>query len=207
MKISFSLWGQTEPVLVRGAFENLRFAKLFFPGWKCVLYVEAGHPGIPAFRDAGFQIVEKPFKGGHEGLFWRYEAGADDVAIFRDLDKRINARDAAAVKEWLRSGLPFHVMRDVPHGNQCVPGGLWGCRPLETLPEFINHWPTKGAPGDDQVFLRHQLWPIMKKRGVLVHSVHPTHPPEWGEHDVWKFPKHPPLDPQVFGPYVGGIPT
>ena len=50
-----------------------------------------------------------------------------DVIVCRDLDSRINAREAAAVKEWREdSDLPIHSMRDNPGHGIGMVGASWG---------------------------------------------------------------------------------
>jgi hypothetical protein len=50
---------------------------------------------------------------------WRFLPLADplvDLVVFRDLDSYVLDREVAAVREWLNSSHPMHVMRD--HMNQ-----------------------------------------------------------------------------------------
>ena len=48
--------------------------------------------------------------------------------LSRDLDSRLSAREEAATREWLRSGLAVHAMRDHPLHTQPLMGGMWGAR-------------------------------------------------------------------------------
>ena len=63
------------------------------------------------------------------GMLWRFIPVLDpsvSVMVSRDLDSRITYREQAAVEEWLESGLAFHVMRDNPHHDTEILGGMWG---------------------------------------------------------------------------------
>jgi hypothetical protein len=49
-------------------------------------------------------------KGGIAGMFWRFLVAEDDAVdryIVRDSDSRLNAREAAAVAEWMAS--PYSI--------------------------------------------------------------------------------------------------
>ena len=48
--------------------------------------------------------------------------------LSRDLDSRLSAREEAATREWLHSGLAVHAMRDHPLHTQPLMGGMWGAR-------------------------------------------------------------------------------
>ena len=51
---------------------------------------------------------------------------------------RLTARDAAAVRDWMETGRPFHCVRDHPsHASSPVFGGLWGGK-LPHLRELIS---------------------------------------------------------------------
>lgn len=41
---------------------------------------------------------------------------------------QITEREVSAVREWMKSGLQFHVMRDHPKHDFAILGGLWGLR-------------------------------------------------------------------------------
>ena len=49
-----------------------------------------------------------------------------EVFLSRDLDSRLNAREAAAVAEFLQSGAGVHIMRDHPAHAAVMMGGMWG---------------------------------------------------------------------------------
>ena len=62
---------------------------------------------------------------------WRFFPTLDpqvDIYLCRDLDSRPSQREVAAVREWLRSGLAIHSMRDHPAHNTPLLGASWGAR-------------------------------------------------------------------------------
>ena len=51
-----------------------------------------------------------------------------DILLSRDLDSYLTARESSAVKEWLTSPYPFHVMRDNFWHQRPIMGGMWGVK-------------------------------------------------------------------------------
>ena len=64
-------------------------------------------------------------------MLWRFAPLADYNVIewhSRDLDSTILAREVAAVQEWRKSNLTFHIMRDNPAHGTNIMGGMFGVR-------------------------------------------------------------------------------
>jgi hypothetical protein len=60
---------------------------------------------------------------------WRFAPMADDYVLewhSRDLDSTIIPREVAAVEEWRKTNLSFHVMRDNPVHGTSMLGGMFG---------------------------------------------------------------------------------
>ena len=74
-------------------------------------------------------------------------------------DSRLSMREKNAVDEWLESGKSLHIMRDHPHHNFFILGGMWGFRKKNKyeisgkLLEFIKSKNFIFTKGDDQIFL------------------------------------------------------
>ena len=96
-----------------------------------------------------------------------------DIYVSRDLDSRLNDREAAAVAEWVGSKHHFHFMRDHPaHGIEILGSG-WGVSlgpansTVRTLMSEAFHagsrdtlfWAPRDSYGPDQGFLKRYLWP------------------------------------------------
>lgn len=103
-----------------------------------------------------------------------------DVAIIRDVDARISAREIKAVEEWLESDLDFHIMKDHPIGhNYAISAGMFGVKNKaltviqELLDDFFDSvkYVAIVDPGVDQKFLAEMVYPIIKDN-VLIHSEH-----------------------------------
>ena len=102
--VSFSLWGNDNPLYTEGAVINSKQIEEFYPGWKGIFYYDESVPKtfIEQIEENGSITVNmegKPF-----GPFWRFLA-ADiedcEYAIFRDCDSRLTNREVYAVNEWI----------------------------------------------------------------------------------------------------------
>ncbi|XP_047493352.1 uncharacterized protein LOC125041958 [Penaeus chinensis] len=111
------------------------------------------------------------------GRFWRFSVMGDptvDVFLSRDTDSWVLAREAKAVKAWLRSGLTYHVIHDHPKHKPIIMSGLWGAfnkaqEYLQQVRDFMFEWRVSDKPSHDNEMLRILLWPIMKE-DVLNHD-------------------------------------
>ena len=64
-------------------------------------------------------------------MFWRFQPNDDPEVerfIVRDSDSRITEREVEAVNEWIKEGKVLHIMRDHPHHNYVILGGMWGMK-------------------------------------------------------------------------------
>jgi len=177
--ISFSLFG-SHPRYLRGALQNVLVARTLYPGWTCRFTVDGSVNAtfLAVMAEEGAEIVHD--ESGDDDVrhrLCRRFLVADDPEVgyymVRDCDSVVSPREAAAVAEWLDSGLPFHAMRDWYTHTDPLLAGMWGgiagmfpdmagaiaafreATPLNT------NW--------DQFFLRDQLWPAIRDE-VMVHD-------------------------------------
>lgn len=195
--ISFSLWGDG-PKYVDGASINRALADRWYPGWTLRVYCEPKYASKMAAM--GYEVVERRIKQSHwEGLFWRFEPVFDtDVFIVRDLDSRLNPRESAAVAAWLQSGKFAHVMRDHPLHDVAMVGGMWGCHCWPAFRDLLNDWKVRDHKGSDQEFLEQRVWPRLNGEILIHDSAHTAE-------GIQPFPPHEPMDPSIYGPFVGSI--
>lgn len=175
--VSFSLWGNLE-VYCAGAVENARRVPQDLPGWRCRFYHDETVPAhiLAELAALDAELVRMPQgSAGRQGMFWRFFAADDPTVrrfLCRDCDSRMTGRELSAVREWLESGRPFHVMRDHIMHMEPVMGGMWGgtaghLPPLRPAVErFVA---ARSARWNDQHFLADWLWPRIADR-VLVHD-------------------------------------
>ena len=120
------------------------------------------------------------------GMVWRFLATGDpslEVVCSRDLDSLILKREEDAVREWLKSGKIFHVMRDNPAHGTVILGGTWCFRNsnnrslgVELAKIFIQKSKQRSSSeevpsGDDQYILAKYIWPLIKY-DVLQHDAY-----------------------------------
>jgi len=175
--VSFSLWGSLE-VYCGGALDNARRVPKDLPGWRCRFYHDDSVPAhiLAELVALDAELVRMPNgRAERQGMFWRFFV-ADDPAVrrflCRDCDSRMTLRELAAVRDWLTSGLPFHVMRDHVMHMEPVMGGMWGgtagvLPPLR--PEVDRFIASRSGRWNDQHFLASWLWARVAGQ-VLVHD-------------------------------------
>ena len=178
--ISFSLWGD-DPVYTHGAIVNAQMAPNIYPSWKCRFYCDQSVPQ-PIRQElrrlgADVRMIEDPGLSDFKTI-WRFLVADDesiDRFICRDTDSRLNIQEAVAVEDWIKSGLPFHVMRDHVYHMEVMLAGLWGgvtgvlpnVRKLANtaLGYRRNRW-------NDQELLRDVVWPMVRNRACIHDSIY-----------------------------------
>jgi len=180
--ITFSLWGD-DPIYVHGAVVNARIAPHLYYGWRCRFYCDRTVPDN-VIRELKAQAAEVLFvddaKLKRLRPLWRFFASDDpevDRFICRDADSRLNGMELVAVDDWIKSGKPFHIMRDHPYHMELILAGMWGgvagvlpnlSRLATSTPKFMrNRW-------SDQEFLRAAVWPLVKDQ-ALIHDSYYRH--------------------------------
>jgi hypothetical protein len=177
--IAFTLFG-SDPRYLRGALHNVLAARALYPGWTCRFYADRSADAalLDALRGEGAEIVmdEGEDQDFRHRLCRRFLV-SDDAQVgrylVRDCDSVVSAREAAAVRQWIESGLPFHVMRDWWTHTDPILAGLWGgvagafpnlmgkIRQFRSTAPETSNW--------DQWFLREQVWPAIRTH-ALVHD-------------------------------------
>lgn len=177
--ISFSLWGNNKNYTL-GAIKCAEMAKLIYPEFECWFYVHK--PTVPAdIIDilSQFSNVIIFFRYGDlstcKPMTWRFEAIDHpnvELVLSRDTDARFTLREKLAVQEWLDSSFVFHIMRDHPHHNFFILGGMFGTRKIKSIPSWISLLEKLSQTGDrnyDQDFLRDIIYPEVINNS-LVHA-------------------------------------
>ena len=168
--ISFSLWGNLQRYTI-GCIKNVLLAKKYYPDWSCWIYYDPND--VPSTivdilsAHSNVRMIKKSTENNkHKQLLWRLEAIEDDdvqVAIFRNVDERLNLREVSAVNEWLYSGYNFHSMKDkIQHLKiKSVIGGLFGInKNNKTLEEILGIKTIKELDVDEITFfekLKHKI--------------------------------------------------
>lgn len=189
---AFSWYGERDSRYFRGIGVNLYRLWRFYPSWVMRVYLDPRDAEARALQDLCTlscmsqnldlcSVRSLPRYGDLSAMFgmvWRFLPMADpyvDVMISRDLDSRFSAREAAAVNDWMSSGLPFHAMRDHNQHENPILGGMWGSRKTETnskllsslVDTLITAMNSSWTKGYDQDLLEQHVWPLVKNVTVV----------------------------------------
>ena len=177
--ISMGLYG-SNPKYVQGAIKNADLVETFFPTWILRIYADASVPEdviaqLRARRWVDVKIVRHR-SGAAAGMFWRFFV-ADDPSvsrfIVRDADSRLNARDAAAVADWMASPYSVHSLRDHPNHDRPMNGGMWGATNSTAVAghmrRFAKAFSDHDTYGADLSFLDTVIFPLVQA-DLLAHD-------------------------------------
>jgi hypothetical protein len=173
--ISFSLYG-SDPKYIHGAIENAQMIRKLGPNWRGVFYVSRNLPEHIAFKlqSLGAIVLTEQEDWHPNGMFWRFNIVQDfdfDFALVRDTDSRILKKELLLLDRWFSSGKTLHIIRDHPNHSAVILGGLWGVS--HKVKKIEIDWSASFAydtsTGQDQDFLRAELWPKLKN-SVLEHD-------------------------------------
>ena len=180
--IAFSLWGDNKNYTI-GAIKCAKAAKSLYPNFECWFYIHK--ETVPnSIIDALSQLdnVQIILKEGDltkcKPMTWRFEAIDHpdvEVLLSRDTDARFTIREKLAVDEWLNSTCSFHIMRDHPHHNFLILGGMFGTRKIKSIPSWtflIGNLVQKGDRNYDQDFLRDLIYPEIKDTSIIHATFH-----------------------------------
>ena len=183
--ISFSLWGDN-PTYNIGAIKNAEQAKIVYPEFECWFYIHENAPQetIEALNSMSNTkiIIKTGDLNINKPMMWRFEAIDDpdvEVMMSRDTDTRFIQREILAVNEWLNSDKVFHIMRDHPHHNFCILGGMFGTKKIKEIPSWtfiMNTINQIGHRDYDQLFLKKFIYPIVKNNSMIHASFYRKEP-------------------------------
>ena len=172
--VSYGLYG-SDPKYTQGAVRNSELIHKVFPGWTARFYHREDVPEdiLNQLRNNGAELVlmsrgladdERRHRGHVLAVSGRRRRERRAVHC-RDSDSRLNAREAHAVAEWMKSGKKVHTIRDHPNHDRPLNGGLWGgvrgCIP-GGLAEEVRRFSNKQGYGGDLQFLNEVVWPRVK---------------------------------------------
>jgi len=192
--ISFSLWGNN-PTYNIGAIRNAEDALKIYPDFECWFYVDKNT--VP--NETVEQLIKLPntkiilkdedIKNEYSTpMMWRFESIDDpevEIMMSRDTDTRFTLREKLAVDEWLSSNKLFHIMRDHPHHNFCILGGMFGTKKIPQFSNWMKIMKLYKKTEDrmyDQDFLRDYIYPLIKDNCIVHASFHKK------EHHAKPFP-------------------
>ena len=177
--ISFALWGNN-PTYNIGAIKNAEIALTFYPDFECWFYIHQESVPIETINNLKqLSNVKIIFKDGDldkcKPMCWRFEAIDNplvEIMMSRDTDTRILLREQLAVEQWLKSNKLLHIMRDHPHHNFVILGGMFGTKKIVNISSWskiINNINQQYFRDYDQSFLNDYIYPLIKDN-CLVHT-------------------------------------
>jgi len=190
--VSFCIYGKKEIYRV-GALRNIELCKKYYPGWEVWFYLASSveKDFAKKLKAAGATVYYIEDIDSAFFTNYRYFACADirtEYVIFRDTDSRIDEREAAAVKQWIKSDYSLHIMRDHPwHGPDqyyhMMLGGMWGvdCKKLRDAKDIILNNKIPCNHGYDQFLITKHFWPRFAN-DYLAHD-------EFFEKTKWPLPR------------------
>jgi hypothetical protein len=171
--ISYSLYGNGPKYMV-GAIRNAEQAPKYYPGWEYRFYVGSSVPDetIKKLKSLGANLIFVEGREDASAMFWRFRAFFDpevEYVIIRDADSRLSNRESEAVKDWLKSGKDFHILRDHPAHNTSIMGGLWGGKTesMKCFYQDFNLVNPSGVRNEDQLFLENVVYPVARKNSCV----------------------------------------
>ncbi len=173
---SFCLYGPQNPKYYNGLLENLKLIALHFPDWSVFVYLGNDVPDHFQTILQGYSQVRlrHTSQNGPILMMHRFlaidEPGVECMMV-RDADSRIHFRDRHAIQEFVKAPQIAHAIRDHPYHTIEILGGLWGLKTCDvSMTDLVKpHLTTEWGFGKDQLFLRSELYPLIKER-LLVHT-------------------------------------
>ena len=182
--VSVSLWG-TNPRYTEGVKHVVQQVQEIYKDWEMWVYydeVSVSPELLVELKEYSTLIFKR--EAELPGAFWRFEAIGNpevDVVVSRDIDTTISLREYVAVKEWLRSGKGFHIIRDHGEHKTKIIAGMFGVkkgsRAWDTFAKAMRDYPLDDSYGRDQQFLEDIIYPLIRD-DVLIHSIDAWRPEE-----------------------------
>lgn len=175
--VSFSLFG-SNPTYTTGCLKNALLMPQIYKGWTMTVYHDetVPKPVLNELKALGVDLRKNDLDIKNE-MFARFLIADDPTMerfIVRDADSRIGPREKACVDEWVKSGLPFHSLRDHIFHTLPLGGGLWGATKgaiKGNMKDLIvkskmadRNYDRSHSYGADQMFLAFNIWPYAKRR-------------------------------------------
>ena len=203
--ISFSLWGDN-PTYNIGAIKNAELAQIFYPDFECWFYIHKETVPSSTIEElskiSNTKIILKEGDLNNcKPMMWRFESIDEpevEVMMSRDTDSRILEREKLAVEEWLNSDKLFHIMRDHPHHNFVILGGMFGTKKIPHVNwiPIMSNYHQSGHRNYYQEFLRDYIYPLIVNNSIIHASFHKS------ENHAKKFPINFDSEYRFVGEYV-----
>lgn len=197
--ISFSIYGQ-HPKYTVGLLRNLELSKQIYHGWVVYIYYNNTVPVSMIEQYKKFDNVRlfDMTNSDLPGMFWRFTPQENvERFISRDADSRLSYRERYAVDDWIETDKILHILRDHPHHEHEVNGGMFGLKITDrfNMLSEIKKWLVGKSLAvnnkfGDLDFLDNVMFPSLKDDLIAHDSVWKNRPgsvPFPTPMDDWKF--------------------
>jgi hypothetical protein len=200
--ISFSVYGTKLRYLV-GALKNAILAQRYFPSFEVWFYVGAS---VPSWLRSSLElfphvtVIAMSAPEDHSAKMWRFHAFSSpevELVLVRDVDSRLNGRDAATVNDFLSSGLEFHITADhIGHRHFLITACCFAgrTRALRDMSDRLLRFRGGNYHWNDQDFLALEVFPVIARSVLLHSSVHQPQLPPPSRATPFPFEKKSPVD-------------
>lgn len=144
--------------------------------WRYRIYVSPNIPDelIKEFVDANCEvyIMNRNSRGVELASARLLPLKSTKPFISIDADNRIERYNWSRIKKWLKSSYPFYI----PHNQIFVPiaAGDFGHKgtPVKNIKQLLEKYDFQKY-GDDEAFLRREIYPIAQQIGYSPRTIHP----------------------------------
>jgi hypothetical protein len=176
---SFCLYGPENPLYYNGMLDNICLAGIYFPTWKVYVYVgsDVPEPFIERMEACTNVVIRRTGMTGSKNMIQRFYAIDEpdvEIMMVRDADSRIHWRDRWCIREFLKTDLDAHNIRDNREHTAKIMGGLWGLRKTAGIcmrkeyESYVEDTSLGWRHAHDQNFLGDVIYPKIVDR-MLVH--------------------------------------
>lgn len=158
--------------------DNVNIINERFPEWYIFIYFN----GIPSWANtilsahSNVRMIPSQFPDNRSMLerFCAIDVPNVKMMCVRDADSRIHTRDEWCIRQFIESDKQIHIIRDHPHHDWYILGGIWGLRnPIDfsmkdTIHTYISQ--NQNVWSIDMNFLRDVIYPKFCSN-ALIHAM------------------------------------
>lgn len=118
---------------ISGLHQNISLIKKYYPDWYVYVYHnesldKSDFINLQEYNNVEYKLITNKSLNAMQWRFLPHDDESVELFISRDADSRVTERELISVQEWIDSGKVLHIMRDHPHHNYKILGGMWGMR-------------------------------------------------------------------------------
>jgi hypothetical protein len=179
----YCLFGDYEKFYEQLCLNILRVSDIDLIGYTASVVINVDH-SVPdtvikklSMKGANIIVHQNKFMTVAEGMMSRYSSivnGDIYASLVRDADSEIEDVEVELIKLWLDSKYTAHIFRDHMGHVMPVMGGLFGIK-SSLFMNFSKIFNSKkalyyGGYGNDQRFLSNEIYPFLRRNGLLIFS-------------------------------------